>query len=86
MNLKKSDLVFISKLDIDVTLTAKLIENCPSSKKAWYLEIRTKKEGAIGNGILIGARGEIREFKQLNAVYILVEEIFGKGSKFEVII
>lgn len=86
MNLKKSDLVFISKLDIDVTLTARPVENSFGSKKVWSLEIRTKKEDTIENGILIGARGEVREFKQLNAIYVLVEEIFGKGSKFEVII
>jgi hypothetical protein len=67
-------------------LIAKPVSNSFSSKKSWYLEIRTEKESTIENGVLIGARGEIREFKQLNAIYVLVGEIFGKGSKFEVII
>jgi hypothetical protein len=62
MNFKKSDLLFISKLDIAVTLIAKPVSNSFSSKKSWYLEIRTEKESTIENGVLIGARGEIREF------------------------
>ena len=87
MLIKKTDLVFISKLDLEVTLTVKLYSSDNyQGKKSWVLEIETKNGDKIEKGILIGARGEIRRFKQINAIFSLLEEIFEKGTKFEVIL
>jgi hypothetical protein len=52
MFIKKTDLVFISKLDLEVTLIAKLYSDDCQSKKSWVLEIETKNGDKIEKGIL----------------------------------
>ena len=81
--IKKSSLVFMSKLAINVTLTAR--SQNTQDGKSWLLEIKTKHEKNFEQYILVGTRGEIRQFKQLNALSSFIEEIFGEGFKFEVI-
>ncbi len=64
---KLSDLVFLAKLDLNLELTA-FEEKGKGNKFYWVLHIKTEHSGSIKQGLLHGARGEIRKFSQLNAL------------------
>ncbi len=67
MQLTKSDLIFLSKLDLEISLTA-IAHNDDTGKEYWLLKIKTFNNGVIQESFLYGARGEERKFFQLNAL------------------
>ena len=75
INIKKTDLIFISKLDIKIQLIAEKNSNDNSS---WILKIKTenKETNFFEEGIFTSFKGDIRKFKNINAVISLLEEVF----------
>ena len=70
LQLTKHDLIFLSRLDVDLELHAVLKQNegAQNKKDYWTLQVTTQHDGFKQTGILHGARGEIRKFLQLNAL------------------
>ena len=78
-------MVFISKLEMKIKITARLSdESLEAKNRTWFLEIETTNGNTIEKGILMTARDEIRRFKQLNSIFIFIQEIFGAGTAFNV--
>lgn len=63
---KLSDLAFLSRLDLNLELTA--FQEREKNKSYWVLHIKAEHSGFIKEGLLHGARGEVRKFSQLNAL------------------
>ncbi len=77
---KKSDLLFLSKLDVSFELCAKTYLD-EDDKKYWQLHVRAKNNGFQQEGVYYGARGEPRRYYQLNALFDTCSEIFGNCDK-----
>ncbi len=77
----KSELVFLSKLDLDVELTA-IQDVDENGKRYWYLHVKAINNGFSQEGIHYGFRKEIRRFYQLNALFDVCQEIFGEKCKY----
>ena len=68
LKLTKHDLIFLSRLEIDVEILAVPQQGKSDMKAYWIMKVCTNRHGYRQEGILHGARGEERRFLQLNAL------------------
>jgi hypothetical protein len=80
ISIKKTDLIFISKLEIQIRLIAERREE--ENISYWVLRIKTenKETNMFEEGIFTAYRGEVRQFKNINAMITLLEEVFDKNK------
>jgi len=77
ISVKKTDLIFISKLELKMKLIAEKKYDEKSSLY-WILKIKTenKETNFFEDGVFTAYRGEPRQFKNINAIISLLEEVF----------
>ena len=83
---KASDLVFLSKLDLKVEVTAIEQVDDDKQKPYWILQIVAENRDFKKNGILHGARGEIRKFYQLNSAIEACKKFMSNVKEIKVTI
>lgn len=76
ISIKKTDLIFISKLELKIQLIAEKKKD--NNTIYWILRIKTenKETSFFEEGIFTAYRGEPRHFKNINAIISLLEEVF----------
>jgi hypothetical protein len=81
-----TDLVFLSKLNINIVATA--IEHFDENKGKpyWVLHISAENQDYTKDGILHGARGDIRKFYQLNSVIEACKKFMSNLKEIKVVI
>lgn len=65
---KTQDLVFLSKLDLKLEIKAIEKDDEGKNKPYWILSVAAENNAYKKEGVLFGARGEIRKFYQLNSL------------------
>ena len=80
---KKSDLLFLSQLDVQIKVTA-LPTIDEDIKRCWELYVEVENNGFNQKGFLYGARGEVRKFYQLNALVDTCMDYLGNCSELKV--
>lgn len=81
---KSSDLVFLSKLDINIEVTAIEFYDDEKKKPYWTLQVIAENQEHKKIGTLHGARGEVRKFYQLNSVVEICKKLMGNIKDIKV--
>lgn len=81
-----SDLIFLSKLDLKIEVTAVEQFDDKKQKIYWILQIVAENQDFKKNGFLHGARGEIRKFYQLNSAIEACKKFMSNVKEIKVTI